>query len=353
MPALHASHRWSNAINIKTGTALSDDYPVGNRQGDGTLRPRIFIGSSTKGLTVAELAQAELKNDAEPELWNNGIFRSTHVPIESLMSAVVQYDFGLFVLLPEDPLTIRDLGTFSVRDNVLFELGLFMGRLGRDRNFFISPRGSNKSELHLPSDLSGITPSSYDPGAANLQASVGASLVELKQSLRKFQNSPEEPVFIADITKHFHFEHRGGHNEFENGKPVGPRGEGNLIFHPDESLQIQRNNTVGRYEIELRPFGPREPTIPKSTRSERVFRVTFKAKIEGGAHEIRVVLKDNQMDRWADYKVVNVSVGNWGDFEVFLRASPTWDLFLRIDDIGLTKAPSSVFLSSLRVFEVS
>jgi hypothetical protein len=317
------------------------------------LRPRIFIGSSTKGLNIAELAQAELTNDAEPELWNNGIFRSIYVPIENLISAVEEYNFALFILLPEDPLTIRDLPMLSVRDNVLFELGLFMGRLGRDRNFFICPRGSGKDQLHLPSDLSGITPSSYDPNAANLQASIGAALVELKQSLRRFQNSSEAIIFDADLNKRFHFEHKGGYDQYQNGKRAGPKGEGNLIFHQDGSLQIQRGNIGGRYEIELRPFGRTEPTISKSARPERVFRVTFKAKIESGAHEIRVVLKDNKQETWVDHKVVNVSVDDWQDFEFFLRAPPSLDLFLRIDDRGVTKAPSAVFLASLRVAELS
>lgn len=317
------------------------------------MKPRIFIGSSTNALNIAELAQAELKNDAEPELWNNGTFRTTYVPIENLMSAVEQYHFALFILLPEDPVTIRDTSTLSVRDNVLFELGLFMGRLGRDRNFFITPQGTDKSQLHLPSDLSGITPSSYDPSATNVRASVGTALVELKQSLRKFHSSPEATIFEADWNKRFHFEHKGGRNYSADGKQVDPKGEGNLIFGPDGSLQIQRSNIGGRYEIEIRPFGRTEPTIRKSVRPERVFRVTFKAKVEGGAHQIRVVLKENQQGQWADNKVVYVSADDWQPFEIFLRALPSLDLFLRIDDIYVTKAPSNVFLSSLRVTELS
>ena len=48
------------------------------------------------------------------------------------------------------------------RDNVLFELGLFIGRLGRLRSILLEPAAAN---VKLPSDLSGITTIPYQPGA--------------------------------------------------------------------------------------------------------------------------------------------------------------------------------------------
>ena len=216
------------------------------------MKPRIFVGSSTKGLEIAELAQSELRHDGEPELWTNGVFRSTNVPIETLMEAVETYDFALFVLLPEDPLSIKDLATMSVRDNVIFELGLFMGRLGRDGNFFIFPKQNKKDDFHLPSDLSGIMPSVYDPNTANKQASVGTALLDMKQALRKFQNSSASIIF--DPEKHFrpfHLEHKQGYDAYQSGKPTGPKGEGSLAFPDGGTLQLTRTNMVGRYEVEL------------------------------------------------------------------------------------------------------
>ena len=50
-------------------------------------------------------------------------------------------------------------------DNVIFELGLFMGRLGRKRAILMEPR---EEKLKLPSDFAGVTtvPYRYEPGAS-------------------------------------------------------------------------------------------------------------------------------------------------------------------------------------------
>ena len=79
---------------------------------------------------------------------------------------------------------VRGQEALAVRDNVIFELGLFLGKLGRSRNFFVVPTAPGEITSRLPSDLSGITPAKYEPTAANLQASVGTALLQLKQAIR-------------------------------------------------------------------------------------------------------------------------------------------------------------------------
>ena len=39
----------------------------------------------------------------------------------------------MLVLTPDDWMSSRDVAAFGPRDNVIFELGLFMGHLGRSR----------------------------------------------------------------------------------------------------------------------------------------------------------------------------------------------------------------------------
>jgi predicted nucleotide-binding protein len=62
-----------------------------------------------------------------------------------------QFDFAVLILAPDD-VTIDQLSP-STRDNVLFEFGLFMGRLGRDRVFVVY---DDSIELKKPSDLAGV-----------------------------------------------------------------------------------------------------------------------------------------------------------------------------------------------------
>ncbi|MFL9828908.1 TIR domain-containing protein, partial [Rhodoplanes sp. SY1] len=124
------------------------------------MRPRLFIGSSGERLDVAQAIQQELDRDAEVTVWNQGVFELTKSTLESLTSEIANTDFCIFVFEADDIVRIRGASSPVVRDNVIFELGLAIGSLGRSRCFIIKPR--NYVDLHLPSDLSGITVADYD-----------------------------------------------------------------------------------------------------------------------------------------------------------------------------------------------
>lgn len=47
-----------------------------------------------------------------------------------------------------------------MRDNVIFELGLFVGHIGKDRCFILIP--DNSDELRIPTDLIGMTSVEYE-----------------------------------------------------------------------------------------------------------------------------------------------------------------------------------------------
>jgi hypothetical protein len=122
-------------------------------------KPRIFIGSSTEGLDFARAIRDLLTRDAELTLWNEGFFGLGNVFIDTLINSLPRFDFAVLVLTPDDLVNSRNVETFGPRDNLLFELGLFMGRLGRERTFMVH-QGDIK--MKIPTDLSGVTTAQFD-----------------------------------------------------------------------------------------------------------------------------------------------------------------------------------------------
>ena len=68
-------------------------------------------------------------------------------------------DFAVLLLSPDDKVISRDTTNDGPRDNIVFELGLFMGALGHSRTFMVHPYGI---DIKIPTDLTGITPLTYE-----------------------------------------------------------------------------------------------------------------------------------------------------------------------------------------------
>src|SRR4051812_61315 len=99
--------------------------------------PSVFVGSSTEGRAIAEAIQVNLEKDPiDIHVWTQGVFELGSTYIESLAQELDKVDFAVLVLTEDDITISRNEKTVSPRDNVLFELGLFMGKLGKDRCYF-------------------------------------------------------------------------------------------------------------------------------------------------------------------------------------------------------------------------
>ncbi|WP_051188155.1 TIR domain-containing protein [Brevibacillus thermoruber] len=108
-------------------------------------------------------------------VWPNGVFDPSSFTIIDLTRQLDHTDFAIFVFHPDDEMNIRGEQSTAVRDNVLFEFGLFIGRLGVERVFYVLPR-SKRNRIHIPTDLIGVTPGIYedDRRDGNLVSAVNA-----------------------------------------------------------------------------------------------------------------------------------------------------------------------------------
>lgn len=82
---------------------------------------------------------ALLDHDAEVTVWHQGVFGPSGGSLESLVEMAPTFDFAVLVLTPDDVVTKRDKSKNAPRDNVLLELGLFIGILGEGSLFCSSP----------------------------------------------------------------------------------------------------------------------------------------------------------------------------------------------------------------------
>ena len=174
------------------------------------MKHRVFIGSSLEHIDYAESIQLNIENISEIEVmcWNQGVFQPGHYPLEDLLLQLEKTSFGIFVLAPDDFIEIRNEKYSIVRDNVLLEMGMFYGALGRNRTFFIAPNDV-EGKFRIPSDLKGMNYATYlwDPSENDFDRRVGSACAQIKRLIK----SEIKNVNIKNIIEKY-----GIFTEFDN-----------------------------------------------------------------------------------------------------------------------------------------
>lgn len=117
------------------------------------LKPKTFIGSSSSGYQIAEKVKEYLSNISNVHLWKDGgVWEVNSSTFENLLKLVNLFDFGIFVATADDlTMANEDKIVIKPRDNVILEMALFLGALGKDKSFLLVEEG-----IKLPSDFNGI-----------------------------------------------------------------------------------------------------------------------------------------------------------------------------------------------------
>lgn len=146
-------------------------------------KPRVFIASSSEGIETAYNIQELLDSVSECTVWDQDVFAPSSITLLDLIRRAKNSDYGIFVFSFDDTTKIRDAEKLTVRDNVVFELGLFIGIIGIVNCFVVMPR--SLEDVHLPTDLAGITTLKYTANRDddNLKAALGPTANKIKKAL--------------------------------------------------------------------------------------------------------------------------------------------------------------------------
>lgn len=159
------------------------------------MKRKIFIGSSAEGIKIANQVKdqinIELGDWIECETWGDGkVFSLNGGTLESLVKASRKYDYGI-MLASKDDVLIKRMKIFNVmRDNVLFEMGLFLGSLGLQRAFLIT-----HDRTSLSSDFNGVTVVKYND--KNISTTIANVISEIKKTKESFNLKPVPSAALA------------------------------------------------------------------------------------------------------------------------------------------------------------
>ncbi|GAA4790140.1 nucleotide-binding protein [Lysobacter hankyongensis] len=122
---------------------------------------KVFIASSVEGLSLAQRVQDGLTQvGIESVVWTEA-FPAGKTVLGALDEILTACTASVMVLTADDAVIARGQDRRVPRDNLVYELGLFHGRNGRNRTFVLAP-----ASVTLPSDLSGMVYLRMDPERA-------------------------------------------------------------------------------------------------------------------------------------------------------------------------------------------
>lgn len=162
--------------------------------------PHIFIASSVEGLNIAYELQKLLIYEAECTVWDQKVFSASSVPLLDLVKQTEKNDYGIFVFSFDDAVISRNQKKQAVRDNVLFELGLFIGSIGISNCFIVEPELDKNKKMRIPSDLMGIQPLKYKHNREdkNLSAALGPVASEIRNQISKNRSNGRIPESLKE-----------------------------------------------------------------------------------------------------------------------------------------------------------
>jgi hypothetical protein len=115
----------------------------------------------------------------------------------------------VLIWAPDDLAESKGESKASPRDNVIFECGLFMGAVGKERVFIVYDQSV---EIKIPSDFAGITLANYDGARVRGDDAQGAVRTACDLIYREIQK-PRFPTIVGEWISRYPLAEEPGHAE--------------------------------------------------------------------------------------------------------------------------------------------
>ncbi|MFN8865100.1 MAG: TIR domain-containing protein [Flavobacteriales bacterium] len=162
------------------------------------MKRRVFVGSSKEGFSIAEQVRAMVFAECEDwlsvETWKQeGLFHQNSSYLKDLITASRRFDYGILVASKDDKLISRHRWYSTPRDNVMFEMGLFLGSLGLTRAFLLV-----EEKAKLPTDYSGVTVAYFKRGnAESIRNAISNIVTAINKTKNTFNIKPVPSTALA------------------------------------------------------------------------------------------------------------------------------------------------------------
>ncbi|MBI1223735.1 MAG: methyltransferase [Bacteroidetes bacterium] len=163
----------------------------------------VFIGSSSENIPVAQaihnnLNGEKIKDDViiETQIWSQSVFGIGDTTLETLREEIGKSDFAILVFGNDSTVIEREKYFQAARDNVVFELGLFIGVMGHKRCFIVKEK-----QVKIPSDLTGITYGTFtNPQSANLSSALSTATSNILKKIKEIYDKEPKSEHKQTLT---------------------------------------------------------------------------------------------------------------------------------------------------------
>ena len=117
------------------------------------MKRKLFIGSSSEGAQIATMVKNAICKECgdwiDAEIWTEkGMFKLNNSTFDNLLNKSIIFDYAIIVATADDYIEKRGNANIAIRDNVIFEYGLFTGAMGKTNAHMLIEKSSE-----IPSDI--------------------------------------------------------------------------------------------------------------------------------------------------------------------------------------------------------